>query len=152
MEWVFVLAGLAQLRIISTQTHHSIMILSFLDEADHCLNQILLVILLVQYHNSIRYCHYLLHPAIVSPSESPWQKLYEKADTTSFLHMTGLTREAFWALLKYIFDVEEIIVRWRCGCPCSMGLEGYLGLLLFYLGSTMNIKHPCLIFGLTLSV
>jgi hypothetical protein len=132
--------------------YHSIMILSFLDEDDHRLKQILLVILLMQYHNSICDCHYLLRPAIVDPTKSPWRKLYDNADATSFLLMTGLTHEAFWALLNYIFDVEEIVLCRRCGCPCSMGPDGYLGLLLFYLGSTMNNKHLCLIFGLTLSV
>jgi hypothetical protein len=108
----------------------------------------------MQYHNSIRIrdCHYLLRPAIVDPRKLPWKKLYENADATSFLHMTGLIREAFWALLDYIFDVEDIVLRCRCGRPCSMGPDGYLGLLLFYLGSTMNNKHLCLIFGLTPSV
>ncbi len=33
-----------------------------------------------------------------------------------------------------------------------MGADGYLGLLLFYLGSTMQYKHLCLIFGLTPTV
>ncbi len=152
MELVFVLAGPAQFRIISMQTYHSIMILSFLDEANHCLKRILLVILLMQYHNSICDCHYLLRPAIVDPSKLPWRKLYNNADATSFLHMTGLTREAFQALLNYIFDVEGIALCRKRGCPCSMGPDGYLSLLLFYLGSTMNNKHCCLMFGLTPSV
>jgi hypothetical protein len=149
MELVFVLEVPAHLRIISTQAYHSIMILSFLDEADRCLQRILLVILLMQYHNSIRDPYYLLRPAIVDPRKSPWKKLYENADATSFLHMTGLTREAFWALLDYIFDVEDIVLCCRHGQPCSMGPDGYLGLLLFYLGSTVNNEHLCLIFELT---
>ncbi len=33
-----------------------------------------------------------------------------------------------------------------------MGADGYLGLFLFYLGSTMQYKHLCLIFGLTPTV
>ncbi len=33
-----------------------------------------------------------------------------------------------------------------------LGADGYLGLLLFYLGSTMHYKHLCLIFGLTPTV
>jgi hypothetical protein len=131
MELVFVLVGPAHPRIISMQTYYSIMILSFLDEADCRLKQILLVILLMQYHNSIRDHNYLLHPAIVDPSKLPWRKLYENADATSFLHMTGLTQKAFRALLNYIFDVEEFVLHWRCGCPCSMGPDRYLGLLLF---------------------
>jgi hypothetical protein len=69
MELVFVLEVPAHPRIISKQTYHSIMILSFLDEADRCLQRILLVILLMQYHNSIRDCHYLLRLAIVDQSK-----------------------------------------------------------------------------------
>ncbi len=87
------------------------MILSFLDEADRRLQRILLVILLMQYHNSIHDCHYLLRLAIVDSRKLLWKKLYENADATSFLRMTGLTREAFWALLDYIFDVEDIVLR-----------------------------------------
>jgi hypothetical protein len=33
-----------------------------------------------------------------------------------------------------------------------IGPDGYQGLLLFYLGSTMNNKHLCIIFGFTPSV
>ena len=66
--------------------------------------------------------------------------------------MTGLTRDAFRALLDYLFDPEDIIPRRRHGRPRSLGPDGYLGLLLFYLGSTMNNKHLCLIFGITPSV
>jgi hypothetical protein len=35
---------------------------------------------------------------------------------------------------------------------CSLGPEGYLGLLLFYLGSTLHYKYLCLIFGRTPSI
>jgi hypothetical protein len=80
------------------------------------------------------------------------EETHENADATSFLHMTGLTRESFWALLDYIFDVENIVLCRRRGWPRSMGPDGYLGLLQLYSGSTMNNKHLCLIFGLTLSV
>ena len=56
-----------------------------------CLRQVLMVVLLFQLHNSIRTRHHLHRPAIVSPSDSPWQRLYEQADPSSFLHMTGLS-------------------------------------------------------------
>jgi hypothetical protein len=65
--------------------------------------------------------------------------------------MTGLTRESFWALFEYVFDLKEFTQCCR-GRPCSMGPDGYLSLLLFYLGSTMSNKHLCLIFGLTPSI
>ena len=70
--------------------------------------RLLLVVLLCCYHNSIRLRHRLTRPAIVSPHESPWQKLYNYANATSFLHMTGLTRECFHLLLADLFDLEVI--------------------------------------------
>jgi hypothetical protein len=62
--------------------------------------------------------------------------------------MTGLNRHAFVMLMEHVFDLEALARR-RCGRPCLLGPEGYLGLLLFYLGSTMNYKHLCQIFGIT---
>jgi hypothetical protein len=88
----------------------------------------------------------------VVPHEAPWRKLYESADDSSFLHKTGLNRRAFRSLLQYLFVEDKIVPRRRRGRPHLLGPDGYLGLLLFYLGSTMNYKHLCLIFELTLSV
>ena len=56
------------------------------------LRQVLMVVLLLVLHDSVRTRHYLHRPAIVMPSESPWQRLYEQADPSSFLHMMGLTQ------------------------------------------------------------
>jgi hypothetical protein len=129
------------------------MLLDFLDgESDRPMNQIMLLILLLSYYNSLRDRHYLLRLAVVSPHEAPWRKLYEKADDLSFLHMTSLNRHAFKCLLQYLFDDDEIVSHRRRGRPRSLGADGYLGLLLFYLGSTMQYKHMCLIFGLTPTV
>jgi hypothetical protein len=74
------------------------------------------------------------------------------ADDSSFLHMTGLNREAFRALLEKNFDLDAIVRNRPCGRPRSLNPDGYLGLLLFYLGSMMTSKHLCLIFGITPSV
>jgi hypothetical protein len=112
--------------------------------------RVLMVVLLFQLHNSIRTLHYLHHPAIVSPSDLPWQRLYEQADPSLFLHMTGLTQQCFVMLLYALFDPEEILPHQRCRHkrPRSLQPEGCLGLLLFYLGSTMNHKHLCMISGI----
>ena len=76
---------------------------------DHSrLQRLLLVVLMFHLHNSIRLRHYLHRAAIVSPRESPWQRLYEQADPASFLHMMGLTRRCFAMLLTTLFDPEEI--------------------------------------------
>ena len=114
------------------------------------LRRVLMVVLLFQLHNSIRTRYHLHRPTIVSPINLLWQRLYEQADLLSFLHMTGLTRRCFAMLLSALFDPEEILPhqrRWR-GRLQSLRPEGCLGLLLFYLGSTMNPKHLCMIFGI----
>jgi hypothetical protein len=49
------------------------------------------LVMLACYHNSIRVRSYLLRAALVPPSLSPWRKLYDKGDSSSFLHVTGLT-------------------------------------------------------------
>ena len=120
-----------------------------MEESRRRLEVVLLLVLLLQYHNSIRDRHYLHRAAIVQPRESPWRKLYEHADDSSFLHMTGLNRLAFTVLLGYVFDLEAIVHCRRPGRPRSLSPDGYLGLLLFYLGSMMTNKHLCLIFGIT---
>ncbi len=122
-----------------------------MDDNQRRLCLVLLVVLLVQYHNSIRDHHYFPRSAIVAPRESPWRKLNKQGDDSLFLHVTGLNRRIFGMLLKHVFKLEEIICR-HCGRHCLLGSDGYLGLLLCYLGSTMNTKHLCLIFGTTLSV
>jgi hypothetical protein len=132
--------------------HLTMMLFQFVDENGQRLWRLLLLILVIQFHNSIREHHILLCPAIVQPCNLPWTKLYQSADPVSFLLMTGLTRPTFVTLLDYLFDLEDIARRCQCGRPCSLGPEGYLGLLLFYLGSTMQYKHLCLIFGITPSV
>ncbi len=128
------------------------MLFQFVDNNGQRLWWLLLLILLIQFHISIGERHILLCPAIVQPHDLMWTKLYQSADPVSFLHMTGLTRPTFVMLLDYLFDLEDIARHCRCGCPCSLGPEGYLGLLLYYLGSTMQYKHLCLIFGITPSV
>jgi hypothetical protein len=124
---------------------------NFMDDNQQRLRLVLLVVSLLQYHISIRDRHYLLRSAIVAPRESPWRKLYKKGDDSSFLHVTGLNRRAFGMLLKHVLDLEEFICR-RCRWQRLLGPDGYLGLLLCYLGSRMNTKHLCHIFGTTPSV
>lgn len=127
----------------------------FIDDDDiqrqRRLRQVLLMVLLLQFHNNIRDRHILSRSAIVQPIESPWKRLYERGDDESFFHLTGLNRRAFRMLMEYIFDLDEFTRR-RRGRPRLLGPDGYLGLVLFYMGSTMTNKHLCLIFGTTPSV
>jgi len=110
---------------------------------------ILVLILLACYHNSIRLRSYLRSVAIVSPDVSPWQKLYDKGDESSFLHIIRLTQDAFNALLHTVIPPGHYIRRPRRGRPWSLPPDGMLGLLLCYLGSQMSNKCLCLIFGIT---
>ena len=124
----------------------------FVDDNAQSLWRLLLLVLLIHLHNNIRDCHILLHQAPVQPLDLPSMKLYQSADPLSFLHMTSLARPTFAMLLDYLLDLEDIVRRRRRGCPWLLGPEGCLGLPLFYLGSTMNYKHLCMLFGITPSV
>ena len=70
------------------------------------IEMIMMIILLVKYHNTICDRTYLLRAAVVHPSLSPWQYLYGHGDDGSFLHLTGLTREAFIVLQDILFPPE----------------------------------------------
>ena len=84
------------------------------------------------------------------PSESPWQRLYIHGDASSFLLMTGLSRGAFESLLRILFpNVDNQPLTTVMGRPILLDAAAKLGLLLFYFGSTMRIKHICMIFGVT---
>ena len=110
---------------------------------------ILFLILLACYHNSLRVRSYLTRAALVSPDVSPWRKLYDDGDESSFLHVTGLTRDAFNALFHIVIPPGHYIRRRRRGRPWSLPPDGMLGLLMCYLGSQMSNKWLCLIFGIT---
>jgi hypothetical protein len=129
----------------------TMVLFDFIDDNQRRLRLVLLAVLLLQYHKSIRDRHCLLQLAIVDLRESPWKRLYKNADDTSFLHLTGLNRRAFGMLFEHVFNLEEFSCP-RCGRPRLLGPDGYLGLVLFYLGSTMNHKYLCLVFDTTPSV
>jgi hypothetical protein len=113
------------------------------------LKVLMALILLACYHNSIRVHFCLLRAALLPPSLSPWHKLYDEGDSSSFLHVARLTREAFDCLL-YVVIPPGHRMRRRCrGRPWSLPPDGMLGLLLCYLGSQMSNKWLCLIFDIT---
>jgi hypothetical protein len=100
----------------------------FAENNQEPIRHILMIVLLIHLHNTIRNWHFLLFKAIVPPSESPWRKLYDHADESSFLHITGLNRRTFAMLMEHLFDLAALACRHR-GRPCLLGPEGYLGLL-----------------------
>ena len=107
------------------------MLFRFVDDDQQRLRRLLLLIKLIQFHNSIHEHHKLLRPAIGHPRDLPWAKLYQSSDPASFLHMTGLTRQTFGTFLDSLFDLDAYVRHRQRGRPCSLGPEGYLGLLLF---------------------
>ncbi len=110
---------------------------------------ILALILLACYHNSIRVRTYLLRASLLPHHRSPWQKLYNAGNESSFLHITGSTQEVFDALLHVIIPPGHVICCPQRGRPWSLPPNEMLNLLLCYLGSQMSNKWLCLIFGIT---
>ena len=105
-----------------------------------------LVLSLCAYSNSIRHCTWLHHKAILPPSKAPWNHLFLYGDHSSFLLMTGLTREAFDMLHDILKPPGHPSLPKRKGRKWSMTSESQLGLFLFYICSTMNYKYLCLLF------
>ena len=106
---------------------------------------VLCIMMAVLLYNAQREQHYLLRAAIVHPSMSPWNHLWCHGDDKSFLNLTGMDRAAFAKLEKIAFPEKEKDI--KMGRPPLLDRSGQLGLLLFYMGSTMATKHLCLIFG-----
>lgn len=108
----------------------------------------LVMLLMIEYHNSIRTCCYLHRNALTSAHKSSWRQLLENGDESSFLHMTG-----FVLLKEALFSNDElhnlVLGKRKRGRPQLLSCEDQLGLLLFYIGSTMGVKWICMIFGIT---
>jgi hypothetical protein len=128
------------------------MILTLTDAKKHHIKRVSLVILLLLYHNSLRDRLRLLRQSVVQANEAPWHRIFLHGDSTSFLHMTGLTHEVFRSLVDYLFDLVFIARHHRRGRLHSLPPDGYLGIFLFYLGNTTSYKHLCMFFGISPSV
>ena len=98
--------------------------------------------------NSLRDRHYLRREAVLKPYQSPWNRIYKKADDNSFLHLTGFSRSAFKKLLRILFDEEDEHEQRGRGRPRNLDNTALLGLYLCYVGSTMTTKWLCLQFGI----
>jgi hypothetical protein len=105
------------------------------------------VILGVLVHNSQRTRRKLTRSAILTVQDSPWRHVYTNGDESSFLELTGMTRQAFDHLESILFDIGREATPKR-GRPSSLTNADKLGLYLFFVGSRMNLKHLCLIFGI----
>ena len=105
---------------------------------------LLCIFVAILLYNAQREQHYLTRSAVVRPGSSPWSHLWHHGDEKSFLNLTGMSRTAFIKLKGIIFPEID---RPRMGRRPLLDENGQLGLLLFYMGSTMRTKHLCLIFG-----
>ena len=110
-----------------------------------------LFVLLIHASNSVRNRTYLHRCASLAPAESPWMKLYHYGDAF-FLTMTGMSHQAFLQFFDLLFIGGHQQHYRGGGRPPLMDPVAQLGLYLFSVGSTMGIKHLCLIFGVTPSV
>ncbi len=117
----------------------------------HIMQQVVLLLACIDYHNKIRGKRNLLRCSIVMPDQSAWGHLYENADSHSFTLMTGLSRDVFQMLMDTLSSGSTWSIH-RTGRPHSLSPSAELGLFLFYIGSTMTLKHLCLIFGTTPAV
>ena len=117
------------------------------------LQQVVLLLVTVHHYNTLRDKGNLYRQAVLLPEHSAWQHLFDNADDTSFLLMTGVSRDVFHMLLNILYPNQRIdSAGRRKGRPHSLLPHAELGLFLFFVGSTMNIKHLCLIFGSVPSV
>ena len=74
------------------------------------LQQVVLLVSTIEYHNSVRVHNNLLRQSILSPTKSPWQHLYEHGDSCSFVLMTGVTRHVFRMLLRILYNPRELLL------------------------------------------
>lgn len=95
--------------------------------------------------NTIRRRSKLTRSALNSPRRSAWNKLYWYADDSSFLNITGFDREAFHKIVEI---VAESRAQQRTGRPPLLDVAAQVGILLLFVGSQMEEKFLCLLFGI----
>lgn len=74
------------------------------------LQQVLLFIISIEYHNSFRNKNNLISKAILPPNLSPWQHLYNNENGSSVLLMTGVTCLIFPMLIDIIYMQDEMLL------------------------------------------
>jgi hypothetical protein len=111
-------------------------------------NYLALFVLLIHASNSVRNHTYLHHCALLTSAESPWTNIYRYGNASTFWSLTRLSRQAFSLLFNVLF-IDDNQQPNKAGRPLLMDPIAQLGLYLFFIGSTMGIKHLCLISGVT---
>lgn len=114
---------------------------------NHLVLRLIWLVAVVHAFNSCRERNFLTRSALLSPALSPWQRLIQFGDDSSFLLMTGMNRNAFSYLENLL--LQDTAARDPRGRKELLPMSGQLGLYLMYIGSKMGIKHICLLFGVT---
>jgi hypothetical protein len=103
------------------------------------------------YYNSCRRdCATINRSGLLPPSASAWTKLSTDGDDESFTSITSMDRGVFLRLHDVVFPAGERVA--KAGRPSGLDTYGKLGMFLVYAGSTIQLKHICMIFGTTMSV
>ena len=119
-------SGASRLVLLSFGKYRNTMVMILSVQQKWSIKVLMALVLLACYHNSIRVRSYLLRAALVPPSLSPWRKLYDEGDSSSFLHVTGLTREAFDSLLYVVMRIGDYKICVDQGFPRSGDATGIL--------------------------
>jgi len=117
-----------------------------MDDIEEELISLAILLAGILVYNGQRNRHRLTRSALLPPRQAPWMQLLNFGDQSSFLDLTGFTRPAFMELEAVLFGDSALGKRGR---PSLLDDRGQLGLYLFFLGSRMQYKHLCLIFGIT---
>jgi hypothetical protein len=104
-----------------------------------------ILFLLIEHSNNQRRRHKLLRSGLLPPHLSLWHQLLHFGDNVSFLDVTGFSRPTFLVL------ETALLVHWEPPartCQNQLDFRGQIGLYLFYVGSRMQLKFLCLLFGI----
>jgi hypothetical protein len=110
-------------------------------------NLIMFMLLGLHAYKAARERHQLTAEAYLKPPSTSWRYLFLNACDRSFLHVTGMSREAFMMLYTRLFVGRVENRRTGAGRKPRIWEVDKLGMLLMFLGSKMSMKFLPLIFG-----
>lgn len=105
-----------------------------------CILQLLLFLTSTKYYNSLCEHTYLLQHTILLQHLLSWHHLMDCGDASSFFLMPGLPGEVLIMLLDILQPPGHVAHINRKGCKLSFPSDAFLGLLLFYWGSKIDMK------------
>ena len=119
-----------------------------MDDDDDFLYNFIIILSIIVAYNNCRNRHRLTKEALVHPTLSPFNKLINCGNDSSFLDVLGFNKPSFRLLSKLIYSYEELKnIRTGPGRPNTLTSCERLGVLIMYLSSNLKTKHLSLIFG-----